>query len=317
MRCHSLGMANASQPVIFGSVPGVQEGDVFPNREALRLAKVHRVGQAGIAGGAREGADSIVMSGGYPDDRDQGDVIYYTGHGGRENGVQVRDQSWSSPGNAGLVRTSAMRKPVRVVEGLDIRGGRRRRAMGGYRYRGLYRIADFWMTAGVEGFQVCQFELRKIVSEEVPIPPPAPAADAGAEQETEVERNVRRLVAAREEVARDWRVAYRVKEMYNDRCQICRERILVSLDDQAFSNCAHIKALGRPHDGPDRIENVLCLCPNCHVRFDRGVFLITDDFQVIDSLRREKVADLYRADEHEIAIEYVQAHRSRWPGRIG
>ncbi|MGY1436582.1 YDG/SRA domain-containing protein [Streptomyces reniochalinae] len=303
-------MATTSLPVLFGRVPGVNEGDTFSSRQALYNAKVHRSLQAGIAGGAREGADSIVMSGGYPDDRECGDVILYTGHGGRgSNGAQVRDQNWSSPGNAGLVLTSALRKPLRVIKGLAIKRGK---ATGGYRYEGLYHIVDFWKVSGKEGFQICQFELHKLHGDEESIPPPRPRPVI----ETEAEQRVRRLVAAREEPARDLRIVQRVKELYRDTCQMCRARVVVAPEGQAFSNCAHIKALGRPYDGPDILENVLCLCPNCHIRFDRGALQITDDFQVIDTLEGRKFADLYRVGEHHIDVQYLGSHRSRWPGRM-
>lgn len=140
-----------------------------------------------------------------------------------------------------------------VVEGLDIRGVIRRRAHGGYRYRGLYRIADFWMMVGVEGFQVCQFELLKVSSEgPVPLPPMKGAGEENGGElevgaaETALERNIRRLIAAREVVARDPAVVSRVKEMYDDTCQICGVRLVISQEGKAFSNCAHIQALGRP-----------------------------------------------------------------------
>ena len=45
---------------------------------------MHKPLIAGISGGAREGADSIVVSGGYEDDEDYGGVIVYTGHGGQD-----------------------------------------------------------------------------------------------------------------------------------------------------------------------------------------------------------------------------------------
>lgn len=50
--------------------------------------------QAGISGSGEEGADSVVVSGGYEDDEDYGDVIVYTGHGGndptREGRLRIR-----------------------------------------------------------------------------------------------------------------------------------------------------------------------------------------------------------------------------------
>jgi putative restriction endonuclease len=52
---------------------------VFKSRAELSQAGVHTPRRAGISGNAREGAESIVLSGGY-----EGDVIIYTGQGGRD-----------------------------------------------------------------------------------------------------------------------------------------------------------------------------------------------------------------------------------------
>ncbi len=51
-------------PRIFGHIPGYKEGCEFQSRLELSLSGVHAPRQAGISGGQREGADSIVLSGG-------------------------------------------------------------------------------------------------------------------------------------------------------------------------------------------------------------------------------------------------------------
>jgi hypothetical protein len=81
----------------FSHVPGYPEGSRFESRAELSKAGVHRPTVAGISGSEREGADSIVLSGGYEDDQDLGDEIVYTGHGGRdpESGRQIVDQSFT------------------------------------------------------------------------------------------------------------------------------------------------------------------------------------------------------------------------------
>ena len=61
----------------FGAIPGVVEGERYVDRRGLYEAGVHRQGQAGIVGREREGAESIVLSGGYEDDEDHGDLIIY------------------------------------------------------------------------------------------------------------------------------------------------------------------------------------------------------------------------------------------------
>ena len=54
----------------FGHIDGTFIGDIFDNRVALAKSGIHPPTQAGISGGSKEGADSIVLSGGYEDDED-------------------------------------------------------------------------------------------------------------------------------------------------------------------------------------------------------------------------------------------------------
>jgi putative restriction endonuclease len=75
-----------------------------------------------------------------------------------------------------------------------------------------------------------------------------------------------------------------------------------------YAEGAHIKPLGRPHDGPDIEANVLCLCPNHHVMFDSGAFRITDALELIGSV----TGTLRRMTAHQIGVEFLQYHRAHW-----
>ncbi|SCK39190.1 YDG/SRA domain-containing protein [Streptomyces sp. WMMB 322] len=305
-------MVNSSKPVSFGEPEGVTEGDWFSSHAALYEHGLHRRPGRGISGSAEKGTDSIVLSGGYVDDVDEGDVILYTGEGKQEDNELVEDQSWDSPGNAGLVLTAALGKPVRVIEGLEIRGGRRKRVTGGYKYRGLYRVADFWTDIGRAGLRICRFELRKITSgEQIPRIPASPKVEG----DTDLEAQARRYIT-RQALSRDSAVVRQVKDMYEGMCQICSTQIVVSPSGKTYSEAAHIQALGKPHEGPDELGNVLCLCPTCHVRFDRGVLQIQDDWSVLDTIQGEVVAVLRRDEGHAIRLTYVRQHRSRWSDRL-
>jgi putative restriction endonuclease len=59
----------------FGEVGGAPQGTAWPNRDAVAHAGVHRPKQSGICGSGVDGAESIVVSGGYEDDEDYGDQI--------------------------------------------------------------------------------------------------------------------------------------------------------------------------------------------------------------------------------------------------
>ena len=58
----------------FGTPDEVHVGQQFIDRGDLSRANVHRPTQGGISGNRAEGADSIVVSGGYADDEDHGDM---------------------------------------------------------------------------------------------------------------------------------------------------------------------------------------------------------------------------------------------------
>jgi putative restriction endonuclease len=85
---------------VFGHIAGYAVGSSFASRRDLYDSAIHRQLQRGISGTSVGGADSIVVSGGYEDDEDYGDVIIYTGQGGNVGGVQVEDQMFKRGNNA-------------------------------------------------------------------------------------------------------------------------------------------------------------------------------------------------------------------------
>jgi hypothetical protein len=145
---------------VFGEIPGYPEGTYFESRVELSRAGVHRPLQAGISGSAYEGADSIVVSGGYEDDRDNGFEIIYTGHGGRdpETGEQVADQELTR-GNMALVYSMKNMLPVRVVRGATPTPPFSPKA--GYRYDGLYLVEEYCQEKGKSGYIVWRYKLVK------------------------------------------------------------------------------------------------------------------------------------------------------------
>jgi putative restriction endonuclease len=76
---------------------------------------------AGIAGSETEGADLIVLWGGYEDDEDLGEEIVYTGHGGRDWASKRRvAHPHLTKGNLALARSSIEGLPVRVIRGVNL-----------------------------------------------------------------------------------------------------------------------------------------------------------------------------------------------------
>jgi hypothetical protein len=87
-----------SRPIIFGEIPGIEEGQWFEGRKEMMPTSFHRRWGSGIDGNAKEGTSAIVLSGGYEDDFDDGDEIIYTGAGGNDpnTGKQIKDSSFKS-----------------------------------------------------------------------------------------------------------------------------------------------------------------------------------------------------------------------------
>ena len=247
--------------------------------------------QAGISGSQTEGAESIVLSGGYEDDVDDGDVLIYTGHGGRDRGTgqQIHDQPFSR-GNRALALSKQNGLPVRVVRGSNHDSPYSPRS--GYSYDGLYAVEEFWHEVGRSGFRIWRFRLVKI-------PDNAPAGEEIREEPAGYSVPRRREVRS-SRVVRDSARARRVKALYGHRCQMCGTR----LDCPAgpYAEAAHIRPLGAPHNGPDTEDNILCLCPNHHVLFDNGAVSISDDLSINgDEGDRLAVHENHRIDRRHLA----------------
>ncbi len=280
---------------VFGEIEGHPEGSTFANRYELSASGVHKPTQAGISGSQHEGADSIVLSGGYEDDEDWGDLILYTGHGGRDpkTGVQVAHQTLTRQ-NMALAVSRKLGLPVRVIRGS--RHASRFSPSEGYRYDGLYLIEDHFRERGKSGFFVWRFRMRKLSSlgklaEEI-------TAELGAKQPLRREFMISRVV-------RETALAREVKRLYDYRCQVCGTRLEGNAGP--YAEAAHIRPLGIPHRGPDRLNNLLCLCPNHHVLFDYGAIAIADDFSVIGAPWQLTVHP-----KHQLEPEHLRYHRNRY-----
>ena len=279
---------------VFGHIPGYPEGSLFQDRAELRESGVHVPIQAGISGSQTEGTESIVLSGGYEDDTDHGDVIIYTGHGGRDQvtGQQIHDQPFSR-GNKALALSKQNGLPVRVIRGS--KHDSPYSPPSGYSYDGLYAVEEFWHEVGKSGFRIWRFRLAKI-SEKVT------AAQEVREEPAEYSVPRRRVVWV-SRVVRDSVRARKIKALYRHSCQICGIRL--ECPAGPYSEAAHIRPLGTPHNGPDMEDNISCLCPNHHVLFDNGAISIADDLSLTGA-GNESLA-VHR--DHRINREHLAYHR--------
>ncbi|MFE5793618.1 YDG/SRA domain-containing protein [Streptomyces sp. NPDC056503] len=307
----------------FGPVPCVPVGSRFANRDALAAANLHRPRQAGIWGKQNEDAKSIVVSGGYEDDEDLGTEIIYTGQGGMTEGRHTHDQELTR-GNAALVNSVASGTPVRVIRGAGHHSPYA--PAQGLRYDGLFHVEDYWSERReADGFRIWRFRLRalgeaptpqtpKILDEAVlPFPSPATAPDdAQPLQEPEPGELPDRRTVVTQRLVRSTQRANRVKELHDYTCQVCALRIATPTG--AYAEAAHVRPLGRPHNGPDRTDNILCLCPNHHVAFDFGMLTIGDDGTIHERGSSEGLRRLRTVAGHAIDPAHLSYHRTHHEG---
>ncbi|CAL0313055.1 unnamed protein product [Lupinus luteus] len=158
---------------IVGATPGIYVGDIFLFRMELCVLGLHGQIQAGIdylpgsmSSNGEPIATSVIVSGGYEDDLDDGEVIVYTGQGGQEkNSFRQASHQKLEGGNLALERSMHYGIEVRVIRGVRYEGSA---SSSGkiYVYDGLYKIVDCWFDVGKSGFGVFKYKLWRIEGQE-------------------------------------------------------------------------------------------------------------------------------------------------------
>ncbi|XP_043689601.1 histone-lysine N-methyltransferase, H3 lysine-9 specific SUVH1-like isoform X2 [Telopea speciosissima] len=147
-----------------GAVSGVEIGDIFFFRMEMCLVGLHGQSMAGIDYTSlkfneeeEHVAVSIVSSGGYEGDVDDGDVLIYSGQGGNTNkkSKEVVDQKLER-GNLALEKSLRRGNEVRVIRGMKDVGNSTGKV---YIYDGLYKIKESWTEKGKSGGNVFKYKL--------------------------------------------------------------------------------------------------------------------------------------------------------------
>lgn len=103
-------------------------------------------------------------------------------------------------------------------------------------------------------------------------------------------------------IVRDTRLSARVKKLHNYECQLCGCTLPLT-DGSRYAEGHHIQPLGAPHNGPDILENIICVCPNHHAMCDLGAI-------------RLALPELRQAEGHSVDQGYIDYHNSCiYPGR--
>lgn len=118
-------------------------------------------------------------------------------------------------------------------------------------------------------------------------PPLAPQAIDLPEPPGRVETTVSRII-------RDSLLSRRVKLLHGYKCQLCQHAIELPAG-LLYAEAHHLQPLGAPHNGPDIEANLICLCPNCHVKLDYGA-------------RSLCIEDITTVPEHVIDERFLTYH---------
>lgn len=256
----------------------------------------HRNWGAGIDGNGDEGTAAIVLSGGYEDDEDLGDLIVYTGAGGNDpkTGKQVEDQTWKNRGNAGLLKSMDEGLPVRVIRGSAHKS--KFSPKKGYQYAGLFSVVDAWLETGKSGFKICRFRLEYCGQN----------SNRKTPEEIELDytkKDKKRKAGTVLRVIRNTKIAHTIKELYNYECQVCG--VTIETLSGRYAEGAHVRPIAMPHDGDDNSDNLICLCPNHHVMFDKGSFSINNNFVLLGAVNGK----LNLHSKHKLNKANLEYHR--------
>ncbi|MFC4560522.1 YDG/SRA domain-containing protein [Nocardiopsis mangrovi] len=224
-------------------------------------------------------------------------------------------------GNKALTINQERGWPVRVIRGVSKKRKRAHHSpyapSSGYRYDGLFYVADHWSEIGRDGYIIFRYWLVSVDTSDIFRPRvniavplngkmhgdvPHPSEEGvGDDNFPEVKRGYSRRLM------RDDKLGIRVKALHEFRCQFCGAVLLTRRGH--YAEAAHIQALGRPHHGPDVLANMLCLCSDDHVRFDTGTVVVNENKRVFNILDGAEVGPLREVPGHHPSDEYFSYHR--------
>lgn len=145
---------------------------------------------------------------------------------------------------------------------------------------------------------VAQTRLKKILTGTV-----ITSDDGSAERKTEiVTRFIRDTVKVR-----------RLKDMYKDRCQVCKYVIRISTDIR-YSEVHHIHPLGK--GGDDDYDNMLVLCPTHHAEFDFNLIGIDKDRKTLINRNGDRIGMIAMIKGHKLNAKNIEFHLEMMAGGV-
>lgn len=160
-----------------------------------------------------------------------------------------------------------------------------------------------------------RFSSSRVADSHIPPETPEEVGREWLDQE-ESDAVVGRQIVSRLAQKRDRRKAAGLRAHYHSICMFCEVRLQVG-PGKFYCEAAHIRPLGRPHDGPDKTGNMIVLCPNHHLQFDRGVIRIRrsgNDYFLVSKVRDDPLHGRKINLKHELDADCVLWH-FQWFGQ--
>lgn len=107
--------------------------------------------------------------------------------------------------------------------------------------------------------------------------------------------NTIRVIREIEIILRKRNLVEKIKKLYNNTCQLCETQVIIG-ENKYYSEVHHIIPLGNPHNGIDAIENMICVCPNCHIELDFKAIPLNEN--------------MLKLTHHKISSKDIEYHNS-------
>ena len=119
-------------------------------------------------------------------------------------------------------------------------------------------------------------------------------------------------------IVRDNALSRFLKSLYQSQCQICKCTFRVP-GGKRYAETHHIRPLGNPHNGPDKEDNMLVLCPLHHAMFDYGVIALHSEkftlLSIDDTI--SGIGKPLSLSKHKILKGSLEYHLERIYGKVG
>ncbi|EOC1797756.1 HNH endonuclease [Vibrio fluvialis] len=125
--------------------------------------------------------------------------------------------------------------------------------------------------------------------------PVASDIDGGNETTLRAKQEVYRIL-------RDTMLARKIKKLHKDQCQLCNTTVRLK-NNETYSEAHHIIPIGKPHHGPDTPENIIVVCPTCHVLCDYGAIILD-------------IKQIKQRAGHSISIKSINYHNESVVGGL-